>query len=49
MTIKFNLTDDLPLKRTPKLYNMVIVARFVFHEDNKYYARVFLDQCLHKL
>ena len=35
--IKLNLDDGLPLKKTLQLYNMVIVARFVFHEDSKYY------------
>ena len=34
MKIKFNADDDLPLKKTLKLYNMVIVVRSVFHEDN---------------
>ena len=36
MEIKTNLDDDLPLKKTLKLYNMAIVVRFVFHEGNKY-------------
>ena len=35
MKIKFNPDDDLPLKKTLELYNMVIVARCVFYEDNK--------------
>ena len=46
MKIEFNPDDDLPLKKTLELYNMVIVARCVFYEDNKYYPQVFLDECL---
>ena len=42
--MKFNSDDDLPLKKTLKLYNMVIVVRCVFHEDNKYYPQVLLDE-----
>ena len=42
--MKFNSDDDLPLKKTLKLYNMVIVVRCVFHEDNKYYLQVLLDE-----
>ena len=26
-----------------------LVVRSVFHEGNKYYPQVFLDECLHKL
>ena len=36
-------------KNMRKHYNMVIVVRYVFHEGNKYYPNVFLDECLHKL
>ena len=28
---------------------MTIVVRAVFHENNKYYPQVFLDDCLYKL
>ena len=46
MKIKFNSDDDLPFKKTLALYNMIIVVRSVFHEDNKYYPKVFLDACV---
>ena len=46
MKIKFSSDDDLPLKKTLDLCNMVIVVRAVFHEDNKYYLQ---DECLYKL
>ena len=37
MKIKFNLDKDLALEKTLELHTMVIVVRFVFHDDNKYY------------
>ena len=46
--IKFNLDDDLPLKKKLELDNMIIVVRFVFHEDSIYYPHVFLDKNLYK-
>ena len=47
--IKFNSEDDLSLNKTLKLYIIVIFVRSVFHEGNKYYPQVFLDECLYKL
>ena len=47
MEIKSDLDDNLPLNKTLKLCNMIIVIRAVFHEDNKYFPQVFLDKCLH--
>ena len=41
MKIKFNSDDDLPLNKTLKLYNMIIVVKSDFHEGNKYYPQVF--------
>ena len=29
-----------------ELHNIAMVARAVFHEDNKYYPQAFLDECL---
>ena len=49
MKIKFNSDDDLPLNKRVKFYNMVIAVRIVFHESNKYYSDVFLNECLYKL
>ena len=39
MKFKFNSDDDLPLKKTLELRNMIIIVRAVFHEDNKYYTK----------
>ena len=44
MKIKFSLDDELPLTRTIEIPSMIIIARAVFHENNKYYPQVFLDQ-----
>ena len=49
MKIKFNLDDELPLNKTIEIATMTIVVRAVFHENNKYYLQVFLDECLYKL
>ena len=49
MKIKFNLDDDLPLNKTLKLQNMIIVVTAIFHDGSKYYPRAFLDESLFKL
>ena len=49
MKIKFNSDDELPLNKTIKIAVMVIVFRAVFHENNKYYPQVLLDECLYEL
>ena len=48
MKIKFNSDDELLLSKTIEIPRMVIVARAVFHENNKYYPQVFLDEFLYK-
>ena len=40
---KLNSHDDLPLKKTLKLRNIVTVVTAVFHEGMKYYPHVFID------
>ena len=47
--VKFNSDYELPLKKTTDIPVMTIVARAVFHENNKYYQPVFLDELLYKL
>ena len=49
MKNKLNSNDDLTLKKTLELRNMVIVVRVAFYEDNKNYPQVFLDEFLNKL
>ena len=48
MKIKIDSDDDLPLKKTLEVRNMVINVRSVFHVDNKYTSKVALDECLYK-
>ena len=47
--IKFNSDDKLHLNKMIKIRNMIKVVRTVFHEINKYYVQVFLDEILYKL
>ena len=47
--MKFVLDDDLSELRMLELYNMILVIRSLFHEGNKYYPQVFLDEYLYKL
>ena len=46
MKIKFNSDDELPLSKKIEIPTMIIVPRAVFHENNKYYPQVFVDECL---
>ena len=38
--IKFNSDDGLPLNKTIEIHSIIIVARAVFHENNKYYPQI---------
>ena len=49
MKIKFNSDDELPLNKTIEIPTMTIVVTAVFHENNKYYLQVFLDEFLYKI
>ena len=46
MKIKLNTDVELPLNKTIEIPTMTIVVRAVFHENNKYYPQVFLDECV---
>ena len=46
MKIKFNLDDEFPLNKITEILSMTIVVRDAFHENNKYYLRVDLVECL---
>ena len=48
MKIRFNSDTDLPLKEL-KIYDIVIVIRSVFNDNNKYYPQILLDKFLYKL
>ena len=45
MKIKFNSDDKLHLNKTIEIPSMIIVARAVFHDNDKYYSQFFLDEC----
>ena len=49
MKIKFNSDDELVLNKLIEIPSMTTVLRAVFHENNKYYPQVYLDECLYKL
>ena len=49
MKIKLSLYDWLPINKTIEIHSMIMVVRAAFHEHNKYYPHVFLDECLYKL
>ena len=49
MKIEFNSGGDLPLNKQLKLHMLAIVVGSVFEEDSKYYAQIYLDECLHDL
>ena len=46
MKIIFNSYDELPLNKMIKIPTITIVVRIAFHENNRYYPQVFLDECL---
>ena len=49
MKIILNSDDELPLNKTIEIPSIVMDFRAAFHENNKYYPKAFLDECLHKL
>ena len=49
MKIKFNLDNDLPLKKMLDFRTMIRVVKDFCHEDNKYCPQVFLDELFYKL
>ena len=49
MKIKFNSDNELSLKKTIEVLTITIVVRAIFHENNKHYPQVFLDECLYKI
>ena len=49
MKIKFNSDDGLLLRKTIKIYNMIIGVKSAFYEGSKYYPQIFLNNFLYKL
>ena len=48
MKVKFDSDDSLPLNKTIEIPIVTLAVRAVFHENNKYYPQIFLDECLYK-
>ena len=46
--IKLKSDNQLLLGKILNIPSMIIVTRSVFQEDNKYYPRVYLHECLYK-
>ena len=49
MKIKFDSDDSFSLNKTIGTPIVATGVRAVFHESNKYYPQVFLDECLYKI
>ena len=47
--IKFDSDEDLSPNKKMEIHNAIIVVRTVFHENNKSYPQVFLDEYQYKL
>ena len=45
---KIDSDCSLPLNKTIEIPTVTILVRAVFHENNKYYPQVFLDEYLYK-
>ena len=48
MKIGFGSVDALLLGKILNIRSMIIVTRFIFQEDNKYYLQVYLHECVYK-
>ena len=49
MKIKFSSDDKLPLNKKIDFATVTVVIAVDFHENNKYYPQLFLDECLYKI
>ena len=49
MKIKFDSDDNLLLNKILKFRVLTIIIRNIFEKDDKYYPRIFLDDCLYKI
>ena len=49
INIEFDSDDELSINKTIEIHIMTMVVRAVFHENNKHYPQVFLDECLYKI
>ena len=47
--ISVNTDDNIPLNKQLKFPMLTIIIRCVFHEGEKLYPQVYLDECLYEL
>ena len=47
--IKFSSDGGVSLKKTLKLYEIIVVVRSVFNDVQKFYQQVFLNGCFCRL
>ena len=48
MKTRFESHDGLPLSKIISIRSILIVIRFVFQEDNKYYLNVYMHECVYE-
>ena len=48
MKTRFESDDGLPLSKIISICSIIIAVRFVFQEDNKYYLKVYLHECVYE-
>ena len=46
MKIRFDSHGELHLNKTIEISSMIIIVKAIFHENDKYYQELFLDECL---
>ena len=49
MKIEFHSDNNILLNKTMEIPTVTTVVTAVFHENDKYYPQVFLDECLYKI
>ena len=49
MRIKFESNDNLPTDNTINMYQVTIIIRSVFAQNDKFYSQLFLDDALYEL
>ena len=49
MKIEFHSDNTILLNKTMENPTVTTVVTAVFHENDKYYPQVFLDECLHEI
>ena len=48
MKTRFESDDGLPLSKFVSIRSIIIIIRFVFQDDKKYYLKVYLHECVYE-